>query len=75
MDLIVDELSLAILVHVDAARLPVVDLTVDDARVRSSFHLEAGNAVVVNVVAVKVSLHRKYNSSKLDRLSSDNCKS
>lgn len=56
VDLVVDELAETVFVHVDAAGLSVVDLTVHDGRIRARFHFEAGNSVVVNVVRLKITL-------------------
>ena len=58
MDLVLNKLSAPVLVHVDAARLAVVDLALDHRRVGARLHLEARDAVVVDVVALKVTLLR-----------------
>lgn len=54
--LVVYELSQARLMHVNAARLPVVDLTVYYGGVGAGFHFETGDSVVVDVVRFKVAL-------------------
>ena len=56
VDLVLDELSPPVLVDVDAARLTVVDVTLHHGRVRARLHFEAGDAVVVDVVAFEVAL-------------------
>lgn len=56
VDLVVDELAETVLVHVDSARLAVVDLAVHDGWIRACFHLEAGNTVIVDVVRFKITL-------------------
>ena len=58
MDLVLDELPAPVFVDVDAARLPVVDLAVDDRRVGPRLHLEARDAIVVDVTTVKVTLQK-----------------
>lgn len=50
------ELTESVFVHVNAASLPVMNLALDDRRIGSSFHLEARDAVIVNVIFLKVSL-------------------
>lgn len=45
--------------HVDAARLAVVDLAAHHRGVGVGLHLEAGDAVPVDVAALKVALQRE----------------
>lgn len=59
VDLVVDELAETVFVHVDAARLSVVDLAVYDGWIRSCLHLEARNTVVVDVIRFKITLKLK----------------
>ena len=59
MDFVVYELAQAVLVHVDAARLAVMDFAVNYRRVGSSLHFEAGDAVVVDVVRLEVALRTR----------------
>ena len=56
VDLVVEELAPPVLVDVDAARLSVVDLTLDDGRVGPGLHLKACDPIVVDVIAFKVAL-------------------
>lgn len=42
--------------HVDAARLAVVDLAVDDGGVGARLHLETGYSIVVDVVRLEITL-------------------
>lgn len=58
--LVVDELSKAGLVHVDAAGLTVVYLAVHDGGVGTGFHLEPGDSVVVDIVRLEVTLVRGF---------------
>jgi hypothetical protein len=59
VNLVLDELATTVLVNVNAACLTVMDLTLDYHRVGVSLHFEAGNAIVVNVVGLKVTLQHK----------------
>ena len=59
VDAVLDELSAAVLVHVDSAGLPVVDLALHHGRVRSSLHLKPRDPVVVDVVCFKVALQKE----------------
>lgn len=64
MYFVLDELTTAIFVHVDAARLTVVYLTVHHSWIGTGLHLKARDSVVVDVISVKVTL--KYaNNNKL----------
>ena len=56
VDAVLYELSASVLVHVDAAGLPMVDLTLHNGWVRSGFHLKPRDPVVVDVVRFKVTL-------------------
>ena len=56
VDAVLYELSAPVLVHVDAAGLPMVDLALHDGRVRSCLHLEPRDPIVVDVVRFKVTL-------------------
>ena len=56
VDAVLYELSASVLVHVDAAGLPVVDLALHDGRVRAGLHLKPRDPVVVDVVRFKVTL-------------------
>lgn len=56
MDLVLDKLAHAMLVDVDAACLPVVDLAANHCRVSLGLHLKASDAVVVDVIGLKVTL-------------------
>ena len=58
VDLVLYELSAPVLVHVDAARLTVVDVAPHHRRVRARLHLEARDPVVVDVVRLKVPLRQ-----------------
>lgn len=56
IDLILDELAAALLVHVDAPGLAVVNLTTHYCGVGIGLHLEACDPVSVDVAALKVAL-------------------
>ena len=56
VDLVLDELSHALLVHVDAARLAVVNLAANHGWVGLSLHFKASNAVIMDVIRFKVAL-------------------
>lgn len=45
--------------HVYTARLAVMDLALNDGRIGTGFHLEPGDAIVVNVIQVEVALKKK----------------
>lgn len=62
---IAQELTGAIFVHVYAARLAVMNLTVRHNRIRSGFHFETGYTIVVNIVAIEITL-------KIDRFAECN---
>lgn len=49
-----EELAAATLVYVDPTGLPVMDFAADNGRVGSGFHFEAGDAIVVDIVRLKV---------------------
>ncbi len=57
MNLILQELSSAVLVHVNATRLTVVDFAVHHRRVSTSLDLKPCYAIVVNVASIKVPLY------------------
>lgn len=61
MNPVLDKLTQAILVHVDASRLSVMDLALNNRWVGSSFHLESRNSIIVYVILLKISL--KVNGS------------
>jgi len=54
MNLVIDELSQTILVHVDAPSLAMMDFAVNNGRISSGFHLETCYPIVVNVVSLEV---------------------
>lgn len=56
VDLVLDKLAHAVLVDVDAACLPVVDLAANHRGVSLGLHLKAGDAVVVDVIGLKITL-------------------
>lgn len=56
VDAVLEELSTAVLVNIDAAGEPVMNVTLDNGWVRSGFHLKPSYPVVVDVVVVKVTL-------------------
>lgn len=64
MDAVLDKLTQTILVHVDATRLSVMDFTLDNSWIGASFHFEASNAIVVDVIFLKVSLKRQTKRKK-----------
>ena len=53
---VLEELSPPVLMHVDAARLAVVDLTSHHCGISTGFHLKASDAIVVYIVGLKVTL-------------------
>ena len=61
VDFILYELSTPIFMHINATSLPMMDLTVDDCWVGSSFDLKASYPVVVDVAWVKVTLQHDIN--------------
>ena len=58
-----DELASPALVHVDAACLAVVDVTLHHRRVGARLHLEASDAIVVDVIAFEVALPTKQKTA------------
>lgn len=56
VDFVLYELTPSLLVHVNAARLPVVDLAAHHGGVGVGLHLEAGDSVPVDVAVLKVAL-------------------
>lgn len=63
MNLVVDELSQAVLMYIDAASLAVMDLAVNNGRISTGFHLETRYPIVVNVVSFEVTepvVEREY---------------
>ncbi len=62
IDLVLDELASALLVHVDAACLSVMDLTAHYRRVSIRLHLETCYPVPVDAAALKVALQREPES-------------
>lgn len=62
IDLVLDELASALLVHVDAARLSVMDLAAHYCRVSIRLHLETCYPVPVDVAALEVALQREPES-------------
>lgn len=58
MNLILDKLAQAVLVHINAPRLSVVNLALDHRRIGSGLNLEARYSVVMNVVFLKVTLRK-----------------
>lgn len=59
MDAILDELAETVLVHINAARLAVMDVALDHRRIGARLHLEAGYPIVVDVVLLEVALQRQ----------------
>ena len=56
MDLVLQKLPSAVLVHVDASRLAMVDLAVHYCWVGPSLHLKPCYAIMMNVASIKVAL-------------------
>jgi len=56
VDAVLDELTQTILMHIDAARLTMMDLALDHGRIGSGLDLEASYAIVVDVIFLKVAL-------------------
>lgn len=56
MDLVLKELSSAVLMHVDAPGLSVMDLTVDHRGIGTGLHLKPCYTIMMDVTSVKVAL-------------------
>lgn len=56
MDFVVDELAETVLMNVDAARLPMMDLAVYHGWICACFYLKSSYSIVVNVVCFKIAL-------------------
>lgn len=56
MNLVVDKLTTSILMNINATRLAVVNLALDDRWVCSCLHLKASYPIVVDIVAFKIAL-------------------
>ena len=54
MNAILNKLPSPAFMHVDATRLPMMNLTASDRRICARLHLKAGNSIGVNVVRLKV---------------------
>lgn len=75
VDFVLDELAPSLLVHVDAPRLPVVDLAAHHGGVGIGLHLEAGDAVSVDVAVLKVALRRESGGREGGRETANHCSS
>lgn len=53
---IFDELSQPVLMHIDAARLTMMNLTLDHCGISASFDLKTGYAIVVYIVLLEITL-------------------
>lgn len=53
---IFNELSQSILMHIDAARLTMMNLALDHCGIGASFDLETSYAIVVYIVLLKITL-------------------
>lgn len=53
---IVDKLSQAIFVHVYSASLAVMNFATYDGWIRSCFHFESGNSIIMNIVMFEIPL-------------------
>lgn len=53
---ILNELSQSILMHIDAARLTMMNLALDHCGIGASFDLKASYAIVVYIVLLKITL-------------------
>lgn len=64
VDFVLYELAPPLLVHVNAPRLTVVDLAAHHGGVGVGLHLEAGDAVPVDVAVLKVALRTESNGGR-----------
>lgn len=58
MNAILDKLPEAVFVHINPARLAVMDVAFDHRRIGTGFHLKAGYPIVVDVVLFEIALHK-----------------
>lgn len=52
--------------HINPTSLTMMNITFDNGRIGTGFHLETGYAVIVNVVLFKVSLDWNKTKNKLE---------
>lgn len=67
MNLVINKLSPSILVNIYSTCLSMVNFTVDNCWICTSFHLKASYSVVVNVTGIKVALTSEWISIYVQR--------
>ena len=60
VDSVLEKLSAAVLMNVDATSQSIVDVALHHGRICSGLHLKTSDTVVVDVVAVEVALRQRY---------------